>query len=351
MEKLIHKHSFSLESGTVLPLLEVAYHTYGTLNADRSNVVWVFHALTGNAEVADWWQGVFGEGKVLDPSRDFIICANMLGSCYGSSSPISENPVTGTPFYGNFPRLITVKDMVKAHRVLAQQLGIQKIKLGIGGSMGGQQLLEWAVQEPERFRTIIPIATNAKHSPWGIAFNESQRMTLEADPTLWYASPLAGRAGLRAARATALLSYRNYETYALKQSDKQESLEDFKAKSYQNYQGEKLVQRFHAQSYYILSKSMDSHDVGRGRNGIEEALGRIQSKTLVIGISSDQLFPTEEQLTIARNIPDAQFFQIDSIYGHDGFLVEHQKLNHHILNFLQQGRHRALRLGHNWISA
>ncbi|MEM6298581.1 MAG: alpha/beta fold hydrolase, partial [Bacteroidota bacterium] len=242
MKKLIHNQPFTLESGAILPRLEIAYHTYGTLNADRSNVIWVFHALTGNSEVADWWEGLFGAGKVLDPNRDFIICANMLGSCYGSSSPISENPVTQTPFYGNFPRLVTVRDMVKAHRILARELGIQKIKLGIGGSMGGQQLLEWAVQEPERFRTIIPIATNAKHSSWGIAYNESQRMALEADSTLWYASPLAGRAGLRAARATALLSYRNYETYVATQIDEQSTLEDFRAKSYQNYQGEKLVE-------------------------------------------------------------------------------------------------------------
>lgn len=335
MNTYIHNHPFALESGAILPRLEIAYHTFGTLNAERDNVIWVFHALTANSDVSDWWDGLFGKDKALDPTRDFIICANMLGSCYGSSSPLSKDPRTDKPFYGNFPRLVTVRDMVKAHQILADKLGIRMIKLGIGGSMGGQQLLEWAVMQPERFERIMPLATNAKHSPWGIAFNESQRMALEADPTLWKSSRLAGKAGLKAARSMALLSYRNYQTYQHSQGDAEESLDNFRVKSYQQYQGEKLVKRFNAQSYYVLSKAMDSHDLGRGRGGVEKALSQITARAKVVGIQSDVLFPPEEQRCIARNIREAQYSEIDSSYGHDGFLIEWDILNALILDFLR----------------
>ncbi|MGF1534435.1 MAG: homoserine O-acetyltransferase [Bernardetiaceae bacterium] len=334
MQKYISSQPFPLESGGILPSLEIGYQTFGERNAKCDNVLWVFHALTANADVSDWWHGLFGAGKALDPSRYFIVCANVLGSCYGSSNPTSQDPRTGKPYYGNFPRLVTIRDMVQAHRLLAQHLGIQQIALGIGGSLGGQQLLEWAVQEPERFERILPIATNAKHSPWGIAFNESQRLALEADPTLWYPSRLAGKAGLKAARAMALLSYRNYQTYQYSQADTEDTLQDFKAVSYQRYQGDKLVARFHAQSYYVLSKAMDAHDVGRGRGGVAEALARVQAQARVVGIRSDVLFPIEEQQLIAQVIPNAQYVEIDSDYGHDGFLIEWELLNAIVLDFL-----------------
>jgi len=220
------------------------------------------------------WDGLIGEGLLFDPKNYFIVCANVLGSCYGSTCSSSNNPLSGRPYHKDFP-LITVRDMVNAHRLLKAHLGIEKIHIGIGGSLGGQQLMEWAVMEPTIFDVIIPIATNAKHSPWGIAFNESQRMTLEADPTLYEHHPEAGKAGLAAARSIAMLSYRNYTTYDLSQQDKESKLEDYRASSYQRYQGLKLVKRFEPLAYLSLSKSMDSHDIGRGRGGLKLALASI----------------------------------------------------------------------------
>ena len=195
----------------------------------------------------------------------------MLGSCYGSTNARSINPATGAPYGKDFPHL-TVRDMVKAHQHLQRHLGISRIRFGIGGSMGGQQLLEWAVSDPDLFRSICVLATNAKHSPWGIAFNEAQRMAIEADPTLYTDAENAGAAGLAAARAVAMLSYRNYRTYQNSQEeDSDEVRNGFKAASYQRYQGQKLVDRFDVLSYLTLSRAMDSHNLGRGRGGIEKA--------------------------------------------------------------------------------
>jgi homoserine O-acetyltransferase len=311
-----------LENGAQLECVQIGYKTYGTLSDKKDNVIWVFHALTANAAVEEWWPGLFGSGKLLDPDRYFIVCANMLGSCYGSTNARSFNPATGAPYGKDFPHL-TVRDMVKAHQHLQKHLGISRIQFGIGGSMGGQQLLEWAVTDPGLFRSICVLATNAKHSPWGIAFNEAQRIAIEADPTLYTDAENAGAAGLAAARAVAMLSYRNYRTYQNSQEeDSDEVRSDFKAASYQRYQGQKLVDRFDVLSYLTLSRAMDSHNLGRGRGGIEQALERIKAKALVIGIHSDVLFPVEEQARLAMHIPQAQLELIDSTYGHDGFLIE-----------------------------
>lgn len=314
---------FTLESGEVLPHVEIAYHTYGTLNAARNNVVWVCHALTGNSDAASWWDGLIGAGKLLDPREHYIVCANMLGSCYGSSGALTLNPATNEPYYLDFPQ-VTVRDMARAHILLRKKLGVERISIGLGGSMGGQQLLEWAVLEPSVFEVIVPIATNARHSPWGIAFNESQRLALLADPTFPERSIDAGSAGLKAARSIGILSYRNYETFQQTQRDKEKNdeLDNYRAASYQGYQGEKLVQRFHAHSYWHLSKAMDSHNLGRGRGSVESALRTITAKTFVIGISTDILFPVEEQKLIAEHIPNAEYIEISSPYGHDGFLIE-----------------------------
>ncbi len=314
---------FTLESGAVLPHLEIAYHTYGTLNAARNNVVWVCHALTGNSDAASWWDGLVGEGKLFDPREYFIVCANMLGSCYGSSGALTLNPTTNEPYYLDFPQ-VTVRDMARAHILLRKKLGIDRISIGLGGSMGGQQLLEWAVLEPSVFDVIVPMATNARHSPWGIAFNESQRLALLADSTFKERSNDAGSAGLKAARSIGILSYRNYETFQQTQRDKEknEELDNYRASSYQGYQGEKLVQRFHAHSYWHLSKAMDSHNLGRGRGSVEAALRSITAKAFVIGISTDILFPIEEQKLVAEHIPNAEYIEISSPYGHDGFLIE-----------------------------
>ena len=313
---------FTLESGYTLPRYHLAYTTYGSLNAAKDNVVWIFHALTANSNPAEWWPGLVGEGKLFNPENYFIVCVNMPGSCYGSICPLDEDPNTGKPYYHDFP-FFTPRDMIRAYQPLKDYLGVTKIKVGIGGSMGGQQLLEWAIEEPELFEYIFPIATNAQHSAWGIAFNASQRMCIEADTTWEQNDAQAGMEGMKAARSIALISYRHYDTYHASQSELNiDKIENYKSESYQKYQGEKLAKRFNAFSYYFLSKGMDSHNVGRGRGSVKNALQQIKSNATVIGITSDILFPINEQEFISQNIPGASFTPIKSLYGHDGFLLE-----------------------------
>jgi len=326
---------FELESGHELRELEIGFHTYGRLNKNRDNVVWVCHALTANSDVLDWWKGLFGKENFFKPDEQFIVCANILGSAYGTTSPLSINPITGQPYYLSFPQ-ITVRDMVKAHQLLANHLEISKIDVLIGGSLGGQQAVEWAITEPDFVKNLVLIASNARHSPWGIAFNESQRLAISADRTFYAGTPDGGKKGLKAARSIALLSYRSYKAYNISQQEEQDNLTDnYRASSYQNYQGEKLVNRFNAYSYWYLTKSMDSHNVGRNRKGIEKALSLIKARTLVIGIKSDVLFPIEEQQYLSRHIPQSVFAEFESFYGHDGFLIETEALTNIIKSFLK----------------
>jgi homoserine O-acetyltransferase len=337
MNTEIYKHpeEFVLESGKKIKGLEIGFHTYGRLNKSRDNVVWVCHALTANSDVFDWWQGFFGEGNFFNPDEHFIVCANILGSPYGTSNPLSHNPDTNEPYYLSFPQF-TIRDVVKAHQILADNLGIDHIHILIGGSLGGQQALEWSIDQPERIKNLILIATNAKHSPWGIAFNESQRLAITSDRTFYANTPKGGAKGLKAARSFALLSYRNYKTYSLTQQEENADVTDnFKASSYQSYQGEKLVNRFNAYSYWYLTKVMDSHDAGRGRKDVEKALSTIKAKTLVVGIRSDVLFPVEEQQYLFQHIPKAAFAELDSFYGHDGFLIETEALTNIVTSFFK----------------
>lgn len=321
-----YRDKFVLESGRLLSNFQLGYTAYGTLNAEKNNVVWIFHALTANSDPAEWWPSLVGKDKLFDPAYHFIICVNMPGSCYGSTGPLDIDPQTRQPFYHDFP-VFTTRDMVRAYRTLQHHLGISKIRIGIGGSMGGQQLLEWAIEDPDLFENIFPIATNAVHSPWGKAFNASQRMCIEADATWQQKNPDAGRSGMKAARSVALLSYRHYDTYLMSQSEENQSkLDNYKSDSYQRYQGEKLSKRFNAFSYYFLSKSMDAHNLARGRKNMRMALATIKAKTTVIGIETDLLFPLSEQQFLAENIPDAEFSVIRSDFGHDGFLIEHTQI-------------------------
>lgn len=303
-----------LECGVELKDVQVAYCTYGALNEQRNNVIYVCHALTANAEVADWWPGMVGEGLIFDTTKYFVVCANILGSCYGTTGPGNTNSETEKKYGRDFPH-VTVRDLVKVHQHLAGHLGLQKIKLLCGGSLGGQQALEWSITQPDFIEQLFLIATNAKHSPWGVAFNETQRMALQ------------GENGLENARAIAMLSYRNYNTYHQTQSEEADVHDNFRAASYQRYQGEKLKKRFDADSYYTLSKAMDSQNVGRGRGSVKEALAQVKAKTLVAGISSDILFPPAEQKFIAEHIPGAVYAEIDSLYGHDGFLIETETIS------------------------
>ena len=330
-----YKEPFKLESGKQLAALEIGFHTYGKLNKNKDNVVWVCHALTANSDVFDWWKGLFGDKDHFNPDEHFIVCANILGSNYGTTNPLSTNRVTGLPYYLAFPQ-VSVRDMVKAHQLLAEHLEIKDINIIIGGSLGGQQALEWSIMQPERIKNLILIATNARHSPWGIAFNESQRLAIAADRSFYANTPDGGAKGMKAARSIALLSYRGYKTYSITQQEENDKkLDEFKASSYQNYQGDKLVKRFNAYSYWYLSKVMDSHNVGRGRHGAEKALSLIKAKTLVIGIKSDLLFPIEEQQYLFRHIPKAALAELDSFYGHDGFLIETELLTNVITSFFK----------------
>lgn len=330
---------FILESGITLPGYHLAYTTHGTLNAEKTNVIWIFHALTANSNPLEWWPGLVGDGKYFDPTKYFIICVNKPGSPYGSISPLSTNPATRQPWFHDFP-VFTIRDMIRTYQHLKNHLGIQKIHAALGGSTGGMQLLEWAIEEPELFEHIVPIATNAKLSPWAIAFNASQRMAIEADTSWLEQRADAGQKGLAAARSIALLSYRHYNGYDITQARDKAFVAltnnvAFAADNYQRYQGLKLVNRFNAICYYRLSQSMDSHDVGRNRGGVQKALQRISAKTLVIGIKSDVLYPIAEQEYLQDAIPGASLLSIASDFGHDGFLLEYEKIETALRKFIE----------------
>ncbi len=335
MKTYTHHGEFPLESGGSLKDITIAYHTYGTLSARADNVVWVCHALTANSDVADWWPGTVAPGRFLDPERYFIVCANILGSCYGSTGPLSVNPDTGEPYYRTFPRL-TMRDVVAAHRILADALGIGRIHAIIGSSVGGFQAVEWAVAEPERFGRVALIATDAKASPWTIAIDETQRMAILADPSFALDRPDGGAAGLAAARAIGLLTYRGGSGYNITQQD---ATDDYtvphRACTYQRYQGSKLVGRFDAYSYMAILDTFDTHNVGRGRGTLRDALARITAPTLVVGLGTDIIFTPGEMQTLASMIPGAEYRQIESPFGHDGFLVEADRLNEILHPFIE----------------
>lgn len=332
-----HDRPFRLESGVELPRLEIAYNTYGSMNPDRSNVVWVCHALTANSDVADWWPHTVETGCFLDPAKWFVVCANILGSHYGTTGPLSVNPATGTPYYGDFPDF-TIRDMVAVHRVLADALGIGRIHALVGSSVGGFQAVEWAVDEPERFDKLVLIATAPVATPWAIAIDETQRMAIEADPTYGERRPDAAMAGLAAARAIGLLTYRGGEGYNLTQRETEPGKLLPRAAhrpcSYQQYQGLKLCRRYNAYSYVKILDAFDTHDVGRSRGGLEKALSRISAQTMTVGITTDMIFPPAEMRRLAAAIPGAAYEELASDFGHDGFLVEHQRLNDILTKFL-----------------
>ncbi|MBB6271390.1 homoserine O-acetyltransferase [Pedobacter cryoconitis] len=337
-----HPKQFQLENGKKLRGLQISYQTFGKLNTNKDNVIWVCHALTANADVLDWWKGLFGEKNLFNPQDHFIICATIIGSHYGSTNPLSTNPVTGNPYYLSFPEF-TIRDLVQGHQILAEHLGIQKIKVLIGGSLGGQQASEWAIIDGSKIENLILIATNASHSPWGIAFNESQRLAITADRSFYGQQPDGGMKGLKAARSIALLSYRTYEAYGATQLESvNDKTDGFRASSYQSYQGEKLCKRYNAYSYWYLTKAMDSHNVGRGRKSVVDALKSIKSNTLVIGIENDFLFPISEQAFLGKHIPNAEFHSISSAYGHDGFLIETDILTNIIGNFLKESVNKKI---------
>jgi homoserine O-acetyltransferase/O-succinyltransferase len=327
MEEFHRYQPFPLENGQSLPDIRIGYHTYGNLNAAGDNVVWICHALTANSDVIRWWPGMVGDHRYVNPEKHFIVCANILGSCYGSSGPLTENPVTGRPYYSSFP-MITIRDMVKAHILLRKHLGVKKIHLLIGGSMGGYQALEWCIMEPALIQDLLLIATSAAESAWGIAVHTAQRLAIEADSSWMDRTEEGGAKGLRAARGIGILTYRNYAIMKEKQSDPDSNkLDHYKASSYISYQGNKLSRRFNAYSYWLLTKAMDSHQIARNRGGdLKKVLASLTQRTLIIGITSDILCPLAEQELLASHIPNSKLISIDSLYGHDGFMVETEKI-------------------------
>lgn len=340
MEIYNYDKEFQLETGATLPELQIAYHTFGRMNAERDNVIWVCHALTANSDVADWWPNTVVEGGFLDPSKYFIICANILGSHYGTTGPMSLNPASGTPYYDRFPQM-TVRDMVRVHQLLAAKLGIKRVKLLIGSSLGGFQCMEWALMEPDFAEKVALIATTPVSKPWAVAFNESQRMAIESDPTYGQDSPDAGANGLACARSIALLSYRGRQAYDLTQADNGAETDidnpfRRRVQTYQQHQGNKLKNRFNAYSYYRLSRAVDAHDVARGRGPMDEVLKGFKPQTAVIAITSDILFPPEDHQPFVENIPDVEYHLIDSDFGHDGFLIEYKKLTDIITKFIEK---------------
>lgn len=319
------KTPFNTESGGILQEIEIAFHILGELKENRP-LVWVGHALTGNSNPLDWWPGIVGPGKYVDTDKYNVVCANVLGSCYGSTGAHSINPETGKPYMLDFP-LISIRDMVKAHEILRKHLKIEKIDLFIGASLGAFQGIEWSIMQPGLVDRLIFLVAGARTSPWCKAFNEAQRLAMEADPTFFTDAENAGARGLMAARAIGMVSYRNYHTFNITQPDPENGqLESFRACTYQRYQGEKLAKRYNAHAYYYISKAFDSHDVGRGRGGVQKVLKGVETKTLCISTDTDILFPVEEVKAVADMLPNAKHVILKSIYGHDGFLIENDKL-------------------------
>lgn len=315
----------TFEDGTVLHDVPVAYHTWGQLNEAGDNVVVVCHSLTSNTDAATWWKGFIGPGCALDTEHYFVICANAIGSPYGTVSPVTINPATGKPYGVDFPR-VTIRDTVALHKQLLDRLGVRQIAFAIGGSMGGMQVLEWAFYG-DFVRALVPIGVGGRHSAWCIGWSEAQRQAIYADPR-WQggrydpADPPSG--GLAAARMMAMISYRSFtsfqERFGRTRLDGEASL--FNVESYLQYQGDKLVRRFDANCYVLLTYQMDTHDVSRGRGTYETILAGIEQPALVVGIDSDILYPLDEQRELARILPNAALAVLEAPHGHDAFLIE-----------------------------
>ncbi|KAG6878223.1 hypothetical protein C0992_008438 [Termitomyces sp. T32_za158] len=395
IEQTIHVvPSFTLECGSVLKNVPVAYKTWGELNESGNNVMIICHAFTGSADVEDWWGPLMGIGKAFDPSRFFIFCANVLGSPYGSASPITIDPDTGKPYGPEFPPT-TIRDDVRIHKLILDHLGVQSVAVAIGGSMGGMAVLEWPLCNPPGYvRHVIPLATSARHSAWCISWGEAQRQSIYSDPLYqdgFYTTQPAS--GLAAARMSALLTYRSRDSFEsrfgrkpqLCRTDRETeqnttqcgeplvfhndgrrnstlrspeahprrpSLPNnlpvkppiFSAQSYLRYQGDKFIARFDANCYIHITRKMDTHDVARGRGvgtgGESEALAQVlstlPSRALVISIETDGLFTTTEQRELAAHIPDAELVVIPSPDGHDGFLLEFKQIDTHVQRFLRR---------------
>ena len=365
---------FELESGNHLSSVQVAYQTYGTLNSDGTNAILMCHALTGNAHAAGvldeeefdinsnpdllnkyssinkgkpgWWDNLIGDDKLFDTKKYFVISSNILGSCYGTTGPVSIKNIFNRNFGMDFPA-VTVRDMVRLQKELIDHLNVKKLVTVVGGSLGGMQVLEWAIMYPEFLNSIIPIATSAQHSPWAISLNETSRHAIKNDPK-WMSGNYKSQPynGLALARKIAMISYRSMESFEQKfsrerkdeSSSKLDSENIFQIESYLNHHGDKINQRFDANTYIYLSHAMDLHDVALNRGSLEEVMGNISVPALSVGISSDILYPPDEQKRISSLIPNAEYSEIDSIHGHDGFLIEFDQMTSILGEFLSKNK-------------
>ncbi|RCH93762.1 homoserine O- acetyltransferase [Rhizopus azygosporus] len=373
---------FTLESGVQLRNIPIAWKSWGKLNEEANNCMVICHALTGSADVEDWWGPLIGPKRAFDPTKFFIICCNVLGSPYGSASPLTINPETGNIYGPEFP-LVSIRDDVNLHRLILDDLGVKQVAICIGGSMGGMQVLEWAQLGKEYVRSIVPIATSGRHSAWGISWGEAQRQSIYSDPSYaegYYSEDNQPVVGLSAARMSALLTYRSRNSFESRFGRKAADLKSpnrpsspaeanrmihndghrastvqtgtehvtindppmptpfvFSAQSYLRYQGNKFVNRFDANCYIALTRKMDSHDLSRGREeSYHDILAATDQPALVIGIESDGLFTISEQYELAEGMADTEMVVIDSPDGHDGFLLEFDQINRHLLNFIKR---------------
>lgn len=349
----------TLESTKKIDGVRIAYETWGELNADRSNAILVLHALTGDSHAygqatkahptAGWWNGVIGPGKAIDTEKYFVIAPNMLGGCQGSTGPTSLDK-KGKEYGARFPYL-TIRDQVLAQRELARQLGLTRFKAIVGGSMGGMQVLEWAIMFPELMDKVAILAAPAFSNADQIALNSVQLEAIKADPLFQdgdYYDAAAGKGpyrGLALARRMALLNYRSPEELNVRFERSWQSKVTplggggrFAVESYLDFHGNKFTRRFDANSYLTLVEAMNSHDIGRDRGSVKKAIAKIKAEMLVVGIDSDRLFPVENQKLIVdakpRKLFGAKLFIISSEYGHDGFLIEAEKVGPLLKRFL-----------------
>ncbi|MBO6575116.1 MAG: homoserine O-acetyltransferase [Rhodothermales bacterium] len=325
-----------LDSGGSLRQAPVAFRTWGRLNDRGDNAVVVCHALTGDTDAAGWWSTLVGPGRLLDTDRLFVVCLNTLGSPYGSASPLTVNPHTGQAYGPEFPD-VTIRDTVRAHRLVLAGLGVREVAFVIGGSMGGMLALEWAFHR-HLVRSVAVVAAGGRHSPWSIAWGEAQRQAIFNDPD-WreghYAPERPPERGLAVARMMAMVSYRSSGEFEQRFGRSRRS-EGFEVESYLHHHGRKLNGRFDANCYVALTRQMDSHDIGFGRGGYEAALDSLPQPALVVGIRSDVLYPLHEQVELASLLPAGHLEVLSSPYGHDSFLVDHEALTGAIAPFLSR---------------
>ncbi|KOU15826.1 homoserine acetyltransferase [Streptomyces sp. WM6368] len=355
-----------MEAGGVLPGVRLAFETWGRLAPDRSNAVLVLHALTGDSHVAGapgpghptpgWWDALVGPGRALDTDRWFVVAPNVLGGCQGSTGPASAGP-GGRPWGGAFPRL-TQRDQVRAESGLADALGIGRWALVIGGSMGGMRALEWAVGEPRRVAALLLLACPAAASADQIAWATAQVHAIRADPH-WRggdyhdAGPgLGPDAGLGIARRIAHITYRSAAEFQARFGHEAQEGEQprlggrYRVESYLDHQAAKLLRRFDAASYVTLVEAMNTHDIGRARDGRRTALARVRARTVVAGVDSDRLYPLAQQEELADGIPSADGVRvIRSPYGHDGFLLETDQVGALVRDLLEDAPQPSVRPG------